>query len=183
MLHYFLPQQSLIFRLGVCLLAGLFISSCMSLDEEEVEGYRPVYSTREEASAIAFQSAQPLKQTGKIYSKDNLIFVNELHKGIHVIDNTDPKNPQNIAFISIPGNVDIAVKGNTLYADNFTDLLVLDISNPRQAAVVKRLTNALPKGIQNYPPYFNVPFECVDPQKGVVTGWEKTMLKNPKCRR
>lgn len=71
-----------------------------------------------------------LEKPGKIYFKEPYLFVNELNKGIHVIDNSDAANPQNIAFIEIPGNVDIAVKGNTLYADSYTDLLSIDISNP-----------------------------------------------------
>ncbi len=150
---------------------------------EETEGYRPVYIAQKEALKVTAMPAQPLRQTGKIYTKDTLVFVNELNKGIHVINNKNPRNPQTIAFISVPGNVDIAVKGNILYADNFTDLVALDITNPKNVTLVKRLTKALPQGIQNYPPYQNVFFECVDPARGVVTGWEKTTLTNPKCRR
>ena len=54
----------------------------------------------------------------------------KLIKGIHVIDNSNPSSPKNIAFIDIPGNIDLAVKGNMLYADLYTDLVTLDISNP-----------------------------------------------------
>lgn len=147
------------------------------------EGYRPIYLPKEDAARIAVLPAQPLKQPGKIYSKDTLIFVNELGKGIHVINNKNPRSPQNIAFVSIPGNVDMAVKSSTLYADNFTDLVVLNLTNPKNITLVKRVSKALPGNIQDYPPYTNVYFECVDPSKGVVAGWEKTMLKNPKCRR
>jgi len=172
-------------RLAIVVLSLFLFSGCGVEPEAdtEVEGYRPMYVSREDASRIATLTAQPLRQTGKIYAKDTLVFVNELHKGIHVINNKDLRNPQKIAFVSIPGNVDMAVKGNTLYADNFTDMLVLDISDPRNISLVRRLTDALPQGIQNYPPYLNVSFECVDPKKGVVAGWEKTTLKNPKCRR
>ena len=46
-----------------------------------------------------------------------------------MIDNTNPASPQNIAFIDIPGNLDIAIKGNIMYADNYADLLTIDISD------------------------------------------------------
>lgn len=147
------------------------------------EGYQPTYITRQEALQVTSLPAQPLRQTGKIYAKDTLVFVNELNKGIHVINNKNPRSPQNIAFVSIPGNVDIAVRGNSLYADNYTDLVVLDITNPKNITLAKRLAKALPQGIQDYPPYQNVFFECVNPDRGVVSGWKKTMLTNPKCRR
>ncbi len=170
---------------GILLLAAV-LSGCLTDPEKvsvEKEGYQPVYITQKEALQVASLPARPLRQTGKIYAKDTLVFVNELNKGFHVINNKNPRSPQNIAFVSIPGNVDIAVKGNSLYADNFTDLVVLDIANPRNITLVKRLAKALPQGIQDYPPYQNVFFECVDPSKGVVSGWKKTMLTDPKCRR
>jgi hypothetical protein len=34
-----------------------------------------------------------IKQAGKIYFKDSYIFVNEVNKGIHVIDNSIPASP------------------------------------------------------------------------------------------
>lgn len=170
--------------LFVFLSSALFFGCGVESESEvEQEGYRPIYIAAEEAARIATLPAQPLEQPGKIYSKDTLLFINELHKGIHVINNKNPRSPQSIAFVSIPGNVDMAVKGNTLYADNFTDLVVLNLSNPKNITLVKRVAKALPEGIQNYPPYTNVYFECVDPSRGVVSGWEKVTLKNPKCRR
>ena len=37
----------------------------------------------------------------------------------YYVDVSDPADPQNIAFITIPGNVDIAIKENVLYADSY----------------------------------------------------------------
>ena len=59
----------------------------------------------------------------------------KIDKGIHILDNTTPANPKNVAFIDIPGNMDLAVKGDILYADLYTDLVTLDISNPLKVAV------------------------------------------------
>ncbi|HLY72200.1 MAG TPA: hypothetical protein VKR53_20845, partial [Puia sp.] len=93
-----------------------------------------------------------LQNTGKIYAKDNLILINEMDKGIHVIDNANPSQPKNIAFLNIPGNRDMAMQGNILYADMYCDLLAIDISNPNKIVITKTLTNIDPArlGIDNY---------------------------------
>lgn len=145
------------------------------------EGYKPVYMTYEEITDVQNMSAKSIENAGKIYVYDNYLFVNERFEGIHIIDNTDPRNPQNMAFIKIPGNVDIAVKGNILYADNVTDLLTFDINNLNDIKLKNRIEDAFP--VNNFPPQTNVYFECADPSKGIVTSWERTTVENPKCRR
>jgi hypothetical protein len=85
----------------------------------------------------------PVLESGKIYAYKNFIFVNDKNKGIHVVDNTDPSNPKKISFIEIPGNVDISVKDDFLFADSLTDLVVLDISDIKNIKEVTRLENVL----------------------------------------
>ncbi|HRI23003.1 MAG TPA: hypothetical protein PLA68_18720, partial [Panacibacter sp.] len=93
-----------------------------------------VYKAKTDVLAsINGNAAQPIDHAGKIYIKDNYIYLNEVNRGIHIIDNSNNSHPVQVAFLSIPGNLDIAIKGNTLYADMYTDLLALDISNPRLA--------------------------------------------------
>ncbi|HYC29855.1 MAG TPA: hypothetical protein VEB42_13575, partial [Chitinophagaceae bacterium] len=88
--------------------------------------YQPVYKTTAEVRAnIKSNPSQKIERPGKLYIKGQYIFLNEIDKGVHIIDNSNPANPRNIAFIDIPGNVDIAVKGNTLYADLYTDLVAI----------------------------------------------------------
>jgi hypothetical protein len=145
-------------------------------------GYRPIYSSPDELARIQIAGAQPLAQPGKIYLFDPYIFINELGKGIHIIDNKDPKNPKNLSFIAITGNYDIAVKGNWLYADNVSNLLVFDITDPLSPKLSKTIADAIP--YNNFPPFQNVYFECVDTKKGIVSGWEKVpMSAQPKCFR
>lgn len=43
------------------------------------------------------------------------------YEGVHVIDNSNPQQPQKISFINIPRNVDISVKDGFLYADSLMD--------------------------------------------------------------
>ena len=86
--------------------------------------------------------SQALKNPGKIYIYGNYIFLNEPDAGIHIIDNSQPTAPKNLAFIPIPGNVDLAVTGNTLYADSYSDLVTFDISNPL-AVVAKKFSTIM----------------------------------------
>jgi len=88
------------------------------------------------AQAVKSEPAHSLQSTGKIYTKENYIYINEAFRGIHVIDNTNPKAPQNIAFISIPGNVDMAIRDNILFADAGPDLLTINIADPTQAVLI-----------------------------------------------
>src|SRR5258708_5631366 len=100
--------------------------------------YQPVYKTTAEVRAnIKSNPAEEIQEPGKIVLLGNYIFLNEVDKGIHIIDNNNPSSPKNIAFIDIPGNEDLAVKGNTLYADLYTDLVTLDISDPLHVSVKK----------------------------------------------
>ncbi|HLP50329.1 MAG TPA: hypothetical protein VK154_05555 [Chitinophagales bacterium] len=155
------------------LLCLMLFSSCRKDKCEQTVTYKrydPIYMSFEELrSSVKSEPATALKQPGKIYMKGNYIFVNEVDKGIHVIDNSNPSSPQNVAFIKIPGNMDIAAVGNTLYADSYIDLLALDISNPLNVTVTQRVENALPDRIYTTGYYG-------DPTKGVVTGFNESMV-------
>ena len=167
----------------------LCLTSCWPENSDPVNGisfdgtgYKPIYASGSDIANVSVKEAVALSDPGKIYLLDPYIFVNERGKGVHIIDNSDPKNPNNLAFIDIPGNYDIAAKGNWLYADNVTDLLVFDISNPKTPKLTKRIANAIP--VNNYPPFQNVYFECPDTKNGIIIGWEKTpMSSRPKCFR
>jgi hypothetical protein len=107
--------------------------------------FEPVYRTTEEVRAnIRSNPPRSVEHPGKIYIYGRFIFLNELDRGIHIIDNSVPANPRRVAFIDIPGCVDMAVKGDMLYADAYTDLVVLDISNPLAASLKKIVEDVFP---------------------------------------
>ena len=107
--------------------------------------YTPVYKTKEQVREnIKSNVSQSLQNTGKLYIFGSYIFLNEVDKGIHVIDNANPAQPKTVAFIDIPGNRDLAVRGNTLYADLYTDLVAIDISNPANVQLKKVVENVFP---------------------------------------
>jgi hypothetical protein len=100
--------------------------------------YQPVYKTTAEVRAnIKSNAPKEVVNPGKLFILGKYIFLNEIDKGIHVIDNRNPSSPRNVAFIDIPGNLDLAVKGNALYADLYTDLVTLDITDPLNVVVKK----------------------------------------------
>ncbi len=106
----------------------------------------PFYKTKAEVRAnIKSNAPKEIERPGKIYIRGNYIFLNEIDKGIHIIDNTDPRSPRRIAFIDIPGNLDMAVKGNMLYADLYTDLVTIDITDPHSIVLKKVNENILPE--------------------------------------
>ena len=122
-------------------LAIVFLNGCVKDNITRTYTYSyylPVYKTTEEVRAnIRSNAPQDVVNPGKIVLLGNYIFLNETDKGIHVIDNSNPASPRNVAFIDIPGNMDLALKGNTLYADLYTDLVTLDISDPLHVIVKK----------------------------------------------
>lgn len=102
--------------------------------------YTPVYKAKTAVLAgINGNPSEAIKHAGKIYIKDNFIYLNDINKGIHVFDNSNPVRPVQIAFLSIPGNLDIAIQGNILYADMYDELLALDITDPRHATITSSL--------------------------------------------
>src|SRR5450432_1656396 len=124
-----IPVTTFVFLFSAVLFSGCLKDTCKH--SYTYTFYEPVYKTTAEVRAnIKSNPAREIKEPGKIVILGNYIFLNEVDKGIHVIDNSNPASPKNIAFIDIPGNIDLAVKGNTLYADLYTDLVTLDISNP-----------------------------------------------------
>ncbi len=120
----------------VLVLSALFTSCLKDVGHKTYKVYTPVIEqTSTLRSQVKSSPAIAVSNAGKLFTIGNYIFLNEKYKGIHVIDNTNPSNPINLSFINIPGNLDVAVSGNTLYADCYTDLLTIDITNPTNIVV------------------------------------------------
>lgn len=156
----------------------VFVSCDDSNDPDDYADYvvaRPlVISKAEFANSVDIIAPRPIDESGKVYTYQDYIFINDKYQGVHVIDNSIPERPRKIAFIKIPGNVDISVKDNFLYADSLMDLVVLDISDIENIEQVNRLENVL---------YNNIfwPFEAdivenegYDYETEILVGWETT---------
>ena len=134
-----MKKSTKIFKAVLVLFLFSFLNSCVKDTCRRIYTYSyylPVYKTTAEVRAnIKSSTPQEITNPGKIVLLGNYIFLNEVDKGIHIIDNGNPASPQNVAFINIPGNMDLALKGNILYADLYTDMVTLDISNPLNVLV------------------------------------------------
>ncbi|TAE34317.1 MAG: hypothetical protein EAZ91_00550 [Cytophagales bacterium] len=95
---------------------------------------------------VGTEASRTLQDPGKIYTKDGFLFINEIKQGIHIIDNRNPELPRMVSFIRIPGNGDIAVRNNILYADSYMDLVAFDISDVTNVRALKRVNNVFPSG-------------------------------------
>ena len=145
-------------------------------------GWRPVYITPEEAYDIGAEEPRafvdaitPVAFGDRLYVVDRLL-------GVHVIDNADPSAPVSLAFIRIPGVTTATVTADRLYADNYGDIVTLDISELDRVRVLDRDTGAFGLAVVDYPEGQWGWFECVDPARGFVVAWEEAVLDDPQCR-
>ncbi|NHF61484.1 hypothetical protein FK220_019180 [Flavobacteriaceae bacterium TP-CH-4] len=135
--------------MGLLCLAIFAFTSCN--DDEAPEGYADyVIATPLKADLVTFKAEAvdvtepiPISDSGKIYAYKDYIFVNDVGRGFHVLDNSDPAAPSNIAFIKMEGNFDISIKSDRLYADSYGDLVILDISDINNIGNAKRIENAI----------------------------------------
>ena len=145
----------------------------------------PIYADSVKIHQVLVESPRPLKNTAKIYYKDSTIYIIEKDSGIHVIDNRVPATPKPIRFIKMMGCADIAIKGTTMYADNYTDLVTLDVSNPNQPKMVNRLTGMYPAAADGKPALqyrgYGQYYQCIDASKGKVIAWNRGALDTLKC--
>lgn len=131
----------------------------------------PIYIPYEELrTSFSVTGGQDLQKPGKIYYLEPYMYINEYQEGIHVLDLSDPANPINRAFISIPGNVDMAIRNNILYADSYIDLVLIDITDPLNPELNQRIEKLFEYVI---PPYdYDYPLAEIDQEKGVIKGYE-----------
>lgn len=164
---------------GACFL--FFLSSC--LKDRITKSYTivtAVYTPRTTVLAnINGNPAEPIGGIGRIYIKDQFIYLNEPDKGIHIIDNSNPVAPVQVAFLNLPGNEEIAIKGNTLYADMYRDLMAIDISNPRKINVIGTSHNVFVDRYDASPAYTSINNGVVIDSSMVLTGYitKDTTLK------
>jgi hypothetical protein len=175
----------------ILIASGIWLCFCLfscepdrdsRFNSDHSQAYVPVYMSLEERNNITISGARTTENSGKIYAFGNYIFQNDVNKGIHIIDNSDRKNPKKIAFLEIPFNTDFAVRDNYIYANNVNDLVVVDVHDINHPVVVKRMENAFPYVDSQYPQQPGY-FVCPDPSKGVVVAWELQNDISANCRR
>ena len=136
----------------------------------------PVFMPTETFRNSVKVTAEPhnITKLGKMCFYNDYLYISEPEKGIHIIDNHNPSNPQIVGFIELLGNADLAIRNGLLYADSYIDLVWFDVSNPSQPELKGRLdsifTTALPMTENQYGIDYA---KCYgEKNSGVVIGWE-----------
>jgi hypothetical protein len=127
--------------------------------------YTPMYmKVADFKNAVTYESAREMSDPGKIHVRGSEIFINERYKGVHVIDNSDPANPENKAFIVVPGCLDMAVKGDIIYMNSAKDMVAFDLNTKK---VTKRIDDFFPNLLSPEGYY------AYGADGYVVVGWKK----------
>jgi len=156
----------------------------------DVTYFVPVYETTDQlAQKVSIDPPEDYAQAGKIVTYQQYIFINKPQEGIHVLDNSDPANPENLHFISIPGYLDMSIIDDHLYSDMFSALVVFDISSITQPEIIKEFTV---EDVFYYNPYITLEsvvntvesseftrYDPVDNTLGIVTGWRTEIRQEP----
>lgn len=173
-------------RKNVFLLLTIIVSIFISCDDDDgpYEDYlvaRPILqdAISFKAEAIDIVDPTPIVSSGKIYTYQNYIFINDVNLGFHVINNQNPSSPESIAFIKLEGNYDISIKDEKLYADSYGDLVIFDISDITNIKLISRIENAIYNNEVwttsiEYPQADFYEYDDIDFDTDIVIGWEVT---------
>jgi len=181
-------------KLTLCLAlcTGILLTSCSDNETtKSVIGLRPIYGTIDDIqNFVKSTDARELTSVGKIYTYQDFLFINEVGSGLHVYNNQDPINPVALKFISIPGNVDIAIKNQYIYADMGSGIITIDMSNLDELVITDFSTEYLEENLDVRPPQHliaqlnisgRVYYECIDRSNGKIITWEKQEMPQPEC--
>jgi len=168
------------------LLVGLSIIALTGCENRvtEMVTYKinvPVFMATETFRNSVKVTAEPhaITSIGKMCFFNNYLYISEPEKGIHIINNTDPANPQQIGFIELLGNADLAIRNGMLYADSYIDLVWFDVSNPALPLLKGRLDSIFPNAFPMTQNQYGIDYQTIyaSSNKGIITGWvvkEKT---------
>ena len=152
----------------------LILTSCEEENDSDLVNVAvPVtQSIAEFRASVKIQEPRAIKESGKIYTWNDYIFINDKNEGVHIIDNTDPFNPKKVKFLKIPRNTDIAIRNSKLYANNGMDLVVFDINDINNIQETARLENIFPNYYYAAPDGANyVDLENFNAEEDVIVGY------------
>ncbi|MDQ3073836.1 MAG: hypothetical protein M3Q97_11305 [Bacteroidota bacterium] len=159
-------------------LGGLGFVSCTEPNDEfdSAHSYKPLLLHQDQLeNSVTFSEKRSIARPGKIYFKDNFIYLGERYKGVHIIDNSDVRNPQQVGFINAPGCIDMAMKGNILYIDNAVDLVAIDLTDYRDPKVTERIAGVFPEHTPPDNPIIPHEFQKEQrPENTVIIEWVST---------
>jgi hypothetical protein len=138
----------------------------------------PIFMSTETFRNSVKVSPKPhaITSIGKMCFYNNYLYISEPGKGIHIINNADPTNPQKVGFIELMGNADLAIRNNRLYADSYIDLVWFDITNPGQPELKGRLDSIFPSALPITGNNYGIDYakSYGGTNQGIIVGWKLT---------
>ncbi len=135
-------------------LGCLFLSSCWLTDVNEPNPNPQQNFTAQIMERAEFEAAvqigppREIVKAGKIYVKQEFLFVNDVNKGFHVFEYSNPQTPVPIAFIAIPGATDLAIRADVLYINQAVDLVAIRYNSlSNTITITKRNKNVFPQKV------------------------------------
>ncbi|WP_456378178.1 LVIVD repeat-containing protein [Lutibacter sp.] len=150
--------------------------SCSEGEYKIVNVATPIYMSKSDfRKSVEILPPKSIIESGKIYAYNNLVLVNDVKKGIHIINNSNPENPIKIAFIKVIASTDMEIKGNYLYVNSLMDLVVFDISDVENIIEVARLEDVFPD-YTDYPTMENLVFDFSNEslEGKIIVDWKIT---------
>lgn len=133
-------------RLIPLFLLAIIFAACDTNNSQQLtyKVNEPVFMDKEvfRSSVKVSSEKKELTSLGKMCYYEGYLFISNPGEGVHILNNTDPKNPVMIGYVELPGNYDITVRDNILYADALMDLVWFDISNPASPVLKGRINDA-----------------------------------------
>lgn len=134
--NHLLPSKPIKSILLTLLFSGSYMASvgsgCIEECLSDYTSTEPVTLTWEELRAEiqpTYGDSITLIRPGKIYKKDEHLYIVDQYRGVHIFDISDNQNPIQLAFIPLIGALDLSIQGDYAYINSFTDLVVINIQS------------------------------------------------------
>lgn len=149
-LHFKPKKMKKSFPFLVLIICQFFSSCIFPNGENDINNdFKPLYLTRTQLeNSVLIKNPKSSIKAGKIYIKDDLMFVNDVNRGFQVYDYSNPENPIAISYINFPGATDMAIRNNIIYVNQAVDLVSVsyNVSN-NSILVTNRIRNSFPQKI------------------------------------
>ncbi|MDY8137366.1 hypothetical protein [Aquimarina sp. 2201CG5-10] len=122
-------------------------SDCDDIEDPVFSQYEPIHMDRNSfENSILLKNPISIINSGKIYIHGDLLFINDINKGFHIYDNSDPTAPIAIRFLEVPGSTDLAIRESIIYINQATDLIAIQYNKQNHDFfLTKRITNTFPE--------------------------------------
>ncbi len=153
----------------------LVMNSCRDKNYIIAKANVPIYQEKADWRNTTFEletSSGPA-QSGKIYLYNDMLLVVEPYHGVHFYDNANTSSPVLLGWVPILACTDVSVRNNVLYANSYTDLIALDITDLSNLQVVDRIEDAFEFSNYTLLPGYNPDFPIAEYENNdeAIIGW------------